>query len=182
MGYLLLILLVIGLAVTYWQIAIAVGTVAVFLTWRRRANRPKPIRAVILDMPAGRAKLNVVGEGSYQGTLEIIAGGRTIDGGANRHHTAVLLAEPTNRYDPNAVEVRIDSQRVGYPSREDALAYRAAIDIAAASGLVIAAPATLQGGWDRGPDDRGSFGVLLNMNGPGEVEAEVTQAIIRGSA
>ena len=30
--------------------------------------------------PVGRARVNVVGEGSYQGTLEQLGGGRTIDG------------------------------------------------------------------------------------------------------
>ena len=38
--------------------------------------------------------------------------------------TAALVPEPTNKHDPNAVQVEIDARRVGYLSREDALAYR----------------------------------------------------------
>lgn len=181
MGYIVLVLLVVGLAVTYWPIALAVGAIGAALLYRRWQRRPQNVyaHALILDMPSGRARVNVVGEGGYQGSLEIVAGGRTIDGGMNRDHQALLVPEPSNRYDPNAVEVRIGGMRVGYLSREDAVAYRPAIDLAAASGFTLAAPASIQGGWDRGPLDRGNFGVILHMGQPAEVEAEIAVNLAR---
>jgi hypothetical protein len=133
--------------------------------------------AAYLFEPTGRARVDVVGEGSYQGTLERVGGGKTIDGMQIRDHTAVLLPEPANPYDPNAVRVVIASSskagRVGYLSREDAVAYRPIIDRLAALGKVAACRASLQGGWDRGQDDRGSIGVALRLGTPEECAAEM---------
>ena len=120
-----------------------------------------------------RHTVNVVGEGAYQGTLERIGGGRTINGCRKRDHTVVLLPEPTNRYDSNAVRVAAipfggsaASGLVGYLSREDAVAYRPRIDRLASVGRLVACAATLQGGWDRGGGDRGHIGVRLHIDSP----------------
>lgn len=128
-------------------------------------NLTTQVTAVLLDPP--RRPVEVVGEGSYQGTLERIAEGRTEDGPRVRDHTALLMPEPTNPYDPNAVRVVIGSGgTVGYLSRENAVAYRPLIDRLAAAGKFVACRACLSGGWDRGPDDRGSFGVRLFIDTP----------------
>jgi hypothetical protein len=157
---------------------------------RPRWPPPGPIR----DWPAGelngildakavmfdpvRKMVDVVGEGSYQGTLERLAGGRTVDGGRNRDHVAMILPEPTNPYDPAAVRVVVITPAgvgatIGYLSREDAVAYRAVIDRVAADGKVVACRASLSGGWDRGPDDRGSFGVRLALDTPDGLTKEL---------
>src|SRR3954447_18622508 len=83
--------------------------------------------------------VDVVGEGSYQGSLERVGGGRTVDGARIRDHVALLLPEPSNPYDPNAVRVLLtgsqsDSAMIGYLSRENAVAYRPVIDRLAAQG------------------------------------------------
>jgi hypothetical protein len=130
----------------------------------------------------GRSRVDVVGEGSYQGTLEQIGGGKTIDGMRNRDHTALLIPEPTNPYDPNAVRVvlvpstpGVPAGRIGYLSREDAVIYRPVIDHLAARGKVMAARASLHGGWDRGRDDRGSIGVVLHMGTVADCQAELVK-------
>ena len=120
-----------------------------------------------------RKTVNVVGEGSYQGSLERLAGGRTIDGPRDRYHTAILLPEPTNPYDPNAVRVAVvtssgDGATIGYLSREDAVAYRPVIDRLAAQGKVAACRASIGGGWDRG-----NFGVRLSMGTPDALMREL---------
>lgn len=132
--------------------------------------------------PVGRSRVDVVGEGSYQGTLEQIGGGRTVDGMRNRDHTALLIPEPTNPYDPNAVRVilipstpGVPAGRIGYLSREDAVAYRPIIDYLARWGKVMAARASLQGGWDRGRNDRGSIGVVLHMGTVADCQAELVK-------
>ena len=49
--------------------------------------------------------VEVVGQGSYQGTLEAIAGGRTVNGARLPDHKAVLLPEPCpTRQDPRGTE------------------------------------------------------------------------------
>jgi predicted RNA-binding Zn-ribbon protein involved in translation (DUF1610 family) len=123
--------------------------------------------------PDGAATVEVKGESQYQGTLERIAGGRTIDGGRQRDHIALLLPEPTNPYDHNAVRVMLTPTvergtggLVGYLSREDAVAFRQVIDRLAGMGKLLACRASLKGGWDRGGGDRGSFGVTLHLDRP----------------
>jgi hypothetical protein len=126
--------------------------------------------------PTGFKVVNVVGESAYQGTLEQLAGGRTIDGGRNPDHMAALIPEPHNPYDPNAVRVVIvsgNAGHIGYLSRADAIAYRPVIDHLAAVGKLAACRASLSGGWDRGGGDRGSFGVRLFLGKPAELMAEL---------
>jgi hypothetical protein len=101
-----------------------------------------------------------------------LRGGRTADGAVNADHTAILLPEPSNEHDPNAIRVILINAAegniglVGYLAREDALAYRPAIDQVASDGRLIACRASIVGGWDRGNGDRGSFGVRLSLNTP----------------
>jgi hypothetical protein len=140
------------------------------------------VSIVLLDSDKRRT-VAVVGESAYQGTLDRIGGGRTINGCRETDHTAVLVPEPTNRYDGNAVRVVVipwgasnGSGLVGYLSREDAVAYRPLIDRLADVGRLVACAASLIGGWDRGGDDRGHIGVLLHIDTPEgaltEVEAD----------
>jgi hypothetical protein len=130
------------------------------------------ISIVLFDADKPHA-IDVVGESAYQGTLERIGGGRTVDGCRERDHTAVLLPEPSNRYDRNAVRVVAipwgssqASGLVGYLSREDAVAYRPVIDRLAEVGRLAASAISLTGGWDRGGGDRGHIGVRLHIDTP----------------
>jgi hypothetical protein len=71
----------------------------------------------------GNETLEVVGESHYQDHLWQLAGGLQ----AERIRCAVqavLVPEPDNPHDSNAVCVLIDDGVVGYLSREDAIAYR----------------------------------------------------------
>jgi HIRAN domain len=130
------------------------------------------VKVITFDAPS--RPIDVVGEGSYQGTLEAAGGGRTIDGPKIRDHVAVLLPEPSNAYDRSAVRVVLASSGViGYLSREDALAYRPLIDRLAAVGKIVACQASLSGGWDRGPDDRGHIGVRLFLDTPERATREL---------
>jgi hypothetical protein len=62
--------------------------------------------------------LDIKGEGSYQANIERAAGGRTPDGPAKREQVALLVPEPTNRYDANAIQIRIAGRIVGYLAKE----------------------------------------------------------------
>lgn len=125
------------------------------------------------------AVLEVVGEGSYQASLRTLGGRRGPDGPENTEFVASLVREPTNRYDENAISVRVEGRLVGYLSREDAIRYRPVVDWATARDHVIACDARLTGGWDNGHGDEGSIGIILHLGTPGEtlielLEGEVT--------
>jgi hypothetical protein len=109
----------------------------------------------------GGETLEVVGESHYQDTLWGIVGRRSDE--RVRHHTvAVLLPEPGNPYDANAVQVLIDGELVGYLSRENAVAYRPGLLrlMERANGLV-ALECAICGGGERA-DGLGLLGVFLD--------------------
>ncbi len=129
------------------------------------------VRAAVFDR--SRNVVDVVGESHRQQALERIGGGRDANGVRDPDHVAGLLPERDNPVDPEAVAVQVDAMHVGYLSREDARAYRPVLDRLAAHGLYMACQATLSGGWDRGPSDRGSIGVRLHVGTPAALWAEM---------
>ncbi len=112
----------------------------------------------------GHETLEVVGESHYQEALWRIVGGRNPD--PVRHEThAVLVPDPSNRYDPNAIEVRVDGTLVGYLSRDDAAAYRPGVLrlMETSTNGLVALPGVIVGGGPR-PDGIGHLGVFLDHN------------------
>jgi hypothetical protein len=63
------------------------------------------------------AEVNAVGESYYQAALEVVAGGRTPFGTRTRLLTVILVREPDNPYDANAVRVEAGLRRVARHSR-----------------------------------------------------------------
>lgn len=140
---------------------------------RRAAEREVPVVTFTMQRP--RARLPVVGEASFQAVLERFSGGRDEDGAIFRHHAAVLVPEPYNRFDHDAVSVRISDElgttdQIGYLSHEEAIANAPIMDLV--SPAIPMVLLTLEGGWDRGPGDRGYFQAVLNMGSPAELAAE----------
>jgi hypothetical protein len=136
-----------------------------------RPRRPKPAPAeVTLHPEAVRAKipgrglfsLEIVGESHYQDAFERICGARTEDG-ENRIVAATLVPENDNPHDPLAVRVDIDGQTVGYLSRKNAREYRQQLEDAGLTGATASCQARICGGWDRGPDDQGFYGLFLDL-------------------
>ena len=110
----------------------------------------------------GDETLEVVGESNYQEALWTIVGGRRRDR-VRYDVAAVLLPEPDNRFDANAIKVLIDGNLVGYLSRQDAVAYGPgllALMNESANGLV-ALDATIVGGGQRS-DGFGFLGVFID--------------------
>jgi hypothetical protein len=140
---------------------------------RRTAEREVPVVTFTMQRP--EAELPVVGEASFQTVLERFSGGRDEDGAIFRHHAAVLVAEPHNLYDRDAIAVRICDElgatdQIGYLSHDDAVAHAPILDLV--SPAIPMSLVTLEGGWDRGPDDRGYFGAVLNLGSAAEMAAE----------
>lgn len=115
-----------------------------------------------VTMP-GDVGVEVVGESRHQDTLLQLTGGRRSYAGVEMDAVADLIPDPT---DPLDVEVLIGDRRVGWLRRADAEAL--AEEIAAARERFGAATclARIRGGWDRGGDDVGLFGVVLHCHRP----------------
>jgi len=120
-------------------------------------------RATVLG--SGYYDHDIVGEANYQDALNDICGGKTDDG--HEHECmALLIEEPTNQYDRNAVKVTISGQTVGYLSRGDAVAYKRALAAAGLSGKAAQVDAVIVGGWERGRRGSGHYGVKIDMEMP----------------
>lgn len=113
-------------------------------------------------LPPG-GHVNVVGESYYEEAFLRLTGGRCREG-FSAPCTARLVPEPDNPYDPMAVAVHIGQHKVGHLSREEARAYRPYLDETIQARGLATASATLNGGWDRGGGDVGSFGLVLSFS------------------
>lgn len=126
------------------------------------AARPRPLR-VDAELPGpGEFAIEVVGESKFQDALERAAGGRT-DESCEVMVEAVLVLEDSNPHDPKAVKVLIDGEVCGYLDRQNARAYRRQLKKAGHPKITASCQAMIVGGWDRGPRDRGYFGVRLDL-------------------
>lgn len=124
----------------------------------RQVEGALEVDAVLFD---GDFELNVVGESHYQEALEKAAGGRSAQG-ARLEITALLIPEPDNPHDGNAVAVWIEGGQVGHLSRHDAQILQAKIiDINQTRQRAVACRGLILGGWDGGGGDRGHFGVKI---------------------
>jgi hypothetical protein len=120
---------------------------------------PKPI----VDIPGpGSYAVEVVGESNYQEVLEAICGTPTEDG-FDFVVEAVLVHEDDNPYDALAIRVDIKGRTVGYLSRKNAREFRREFAKTGYGGVPAACSARIIGGWNRGADDRGYFGVRLDL-------------------
>jgi hypothetical protein len=111
----------------------------------------------------GREDLEVVGEASYQDNLWRIVGGRSsAHDRVGMEVYAVLVAEPDNTYDANAVSVWVKGLKVGYLSREDARRYRPGLlALEQQHGKPIALAGAIVGGGIQA-DGPGWLGVFLD--------------------
>jgi hypothetical protein len=125
----------------------------------RRSLRGEPVH-----LPPGEP-VEVKGEASYQRALSEICGGKC-EQGHSLPVQAELAPEPDNAYDPNAVKVIVGRRLVGYLSRANALAYRDAMQHLVRTGRTGTCAATVVGGWRRGTDDEGMFGIWLDLAAP----------------
>lgn len=103
----------------------------------------------------------MVGEASHQDELLALGSGRRSYGGVALETVAELVPELDDLYETYVVAVLIEGRRVGRLRLEHASALRPAIEAARAKQGVATCRAVIRGGWDRGGDDLGLFGVVL---------------------
>ncbi len=113
---------------------------------------------------SGSFQVQVVGSSHHQDLLAEIAGGRRRDG-VDVGMLAVLVPEPHNPHDANAVAAHLDGRIAGHLARENAAILQPAVmRLAAEHGAAVACAARIVGGWDRGRHDRGHFGVRIYVD------------------
>ena len=109
--------------------------------------------------------LFVVGESNYQGALRNLAGGHTKEG-VKLEKLALLVPEPTNAFDSNAVFVMIDDKKVGYLSRDDAVDFHSSMHGLGKRGSVAAVDSVIVGGFIKKDGSKAHFGVRLDLSFP----------------
>lgn len=120
-----------------------------------------PVSAADVTMLAGVTRQDAVGESFYQEALISICDGHS-DDGDNLPVLAVLQPEPDNPYDKNAVAVVVEGKQIGYlPKVMAAVVHTSLVALSSATGKFVGCRCEVVGGWDRGPADRGKFGVRL---------------------
>jgi HIRAN domain-containing protein len=132
------------------------------LRGRRESSVPARAEttAVSVSLLGGQDDLEVVGELAYQDALWGLSGG-TVGDRIRRHIVAVLVPEPTNPYDANAIAVQIDGQVIGYLPRATAQEYLPGLQHSmSVHGGYVALRGVIVGGgyYDDGP---GRLGVWL---------------------
>jgi hypothetical protein len=129
---------------------------------RRGSSGPAQVEATAISMSllCGHEDLEVVGELAYQDALWRLSGG-TVGDRVRCHIVAVLVPEPTNPYDANAIAVQIEGQVIGYLPRATAQEYLPGLQrlMSAHNGYVALRGVIVGGGYyDDGP---GRLGVWL---------------------
>src|SRR5215472_4809177 len=116
--------------------------------------------AVSVSLLGGQDDLEAVGELAYRDALWRLSGGILGDR-IRRQIVAVLVPEPTNPYDANAIAVQIDGQVIGYLARATAQEYLPGLQrLMSVRGGYVALRGVIVGGgyYDDGP---GRLGVWL---------------------
>jgi hypothetical protein len=137
------------------------------------SNDEPTITEVLADSDDGDlfAELDVVGESYRQEALGRVAGPKQHDG-VRRRVGVALRCEPDNPHDCNAVRVEVMGQHVGYIGRDQAEMLGPAMQSKCRGA--VEAVGVIVGGWDRGGDDTGSYGIRVWLT-----EQDVTRLGVR---
>jgi hypothetical protein len=142
-----------------------VSVVVWYFIRRSRSRSPSttiPTNPVGSLQGPGTYEIEVVGESHYQPALTSICGGRS-EKSVKKHVQATLVLEDENPHDSQAVRIDVNDKTVGYLPRHSACEYRIRLREAGYPHLLGHCNAEIRGGWDRGPQDRGYFGIWLDL-------------------
>jgi hypothetical protein len=134
-------------------------------------KRPKKVQLSLVELSSD-GYCAVVGESHYQEALRATSRSCSIGRDSRPTFTAVLVPEPDNPYDSNAVAVHSSVGKLGHLSRESAAEYREVFDEVIQLGYDGGAcDAYLTGG----EPDKPSFGVVLQLADPSTCLAELRE-------
>lgn len=121
-------------------------------------NKPKPTRTTKIKWRDGSYPMEVVGESNYQEAIQRVCGKHNRNG-YDFKTEALVVREPSNPYDLNAVAVKMNDSTIGYLPR--AQAQRVSEQMKEDGIAHAACSATIVGGWRTNQHDEGHFGVRL---------------------
>ncbi|HKP20167.1 MAG TPA: HIRAN domain-containing protein [Thermoleophilaceae bacterium] len=141
---------------------------------QRQPREPQLTQVQAIEFDECDELVAAVGEASYQDALRHICGSDRWEH-VRCEVRAVLVPEPSNPYDPNAVMVQVDGQLVGYLSRGDAVEYQPVTRTLFERGEVIVCDARICG---RGPgSDTPNLGIFLELPSPDSAMDEVEEML-----
>ncbi len=128
----------------------------------------------IASFSRGDYVVDIVGESHYVDALKRAKQGAEKDGSKNVV-TTVLVREPDNKFDKNAIQVcavvNEEMEPVGYLSRNTARDYRKAVDLWQRKGYFVSCKAALFSSEGR----KANIGVWLDLPTPDEIEKDYAQ-------
>lgn len=134
---------------------------------RSAGTRPNSPHGPFIVWRKGSFPMEVVGESHYQAALEQVCGPHNREG-YRVEVNAVLVREPDNPHDPNAVSVEVGGQKVGYLPRENAIRVGGQMDD---EGLArVGCGGFISGGWRTNQYDEGLFGIRLAVPNQGWID------------
>jgi hypothetical protein len=142
-------------SVPYVLIIVGLIIVAVVYASSRKNNK-----IIKLHHLTGECNQEVRGEAAYQNELSNIVGGKKQDS-ANFNCYAILVPEPNNAYDKNAVVVIVNNMVVGYLPKEQCKEYKKCILKSGFGGVEV--NAVIVGGW-KNQKSEGHFGIILDAD------------------
>jgi hypothetical protein len=125
--------------------------------FKRARNQPQAISLSLIEL-CDDGYCTVVGESHYQDALRLTSTICTPSEEGRPAFQAVLVPEPNNEYDGNAVAVYSTHGKLGYLSRENALEYREVFAEVRGRGADGGACRAFLNG---GSPDKPSYGVTL---------------------
>jgi hypothetical protein len=131
------------------------------LSWLFGSKNKKTEIPITLKGP-GTFSIEIVGESHYQENLKNIAGDYSEDG-VEKDVLAKLIHDNDNPYDNKAISIEIDGYKVGHLSKSSARYYRRKFIEHEQEGQLATCKAKIRGGWKRGKDDIGFYGVVLDL-------------------
>jgi hypothetical protein len=133
----------------------------------RRHGHVGASRPVTLE---GDVEVEVTGESLHQDELLALSGGHRTFGGVDLDVEAELVLELGDPFETVVVAVLVDERRIGRLLLDDAKRFQPAVEKARRLHGSATCHARIRGGWDRGGEDVGAFGVVLLL--PGDPEEE----------
>ena len=147
---------------TFWVISLLIGIIWLLMRKPKGSNGGIRIAA-----PAPIAQLDALeeveikGESYYQPALIRLFGAYTKNG-IHERCSADLVFEPSNRFDGNAVRCEISGLLVGHVNKNDAPEVTTYLSKIGRPSIKV--NATVAGGWMRGRNDIGLYGVTVELD------------------
>ena len=123
------------------------------------SSAPRAALPTAPELPDETDEYSIVGTSKYQRELTRLFGPKGAHG-AQEQCGAILVPEPKNPHDKNAIRCEIGGVHVGYLSREDAKAFARHFRRKKLQSMAVAA--NVSGGWKNSKSE-GSYGVAIEV-------------------